>query len=43
LDAPQFHPDFSALLRDVVKEQAGKAEDKLKERARERIKDLFKR
>ena len=43
LDAPQFHPDLNALLRDVVKEQAGRAEDKLKERAKERIRDLFKR
>ena len=43
LDAPQFHPDLSALVRDVVKEQAGKAEDTLKERAKERIRDLFKR
>ncbi|HEY6240487.1 MAG TPA: AsmA family protein [Burkholderiales bacterium] len=42
LDAPQFHPDLNALLRDVVKEQAGKAEDKLKERARERGMDLLK-
>jgi len=43
LDAPQFHPDFSALLRDVVKQQAGKAEDKLKERGRDFLKGLIKR
>jgi len=43
LDAPQFHPDLKAAAGSVVKQQAQKAEDKLKERARERIKDLFKR
>ena len=43
LDAPQFHPDLNALLRDVVKEQAGKAEDKLKERGRDFLKGLIKR
>ena len=42
LDAPQFHPDFSALVRDVAKEQLQKQEDKLKERARERGMDLLK-
>ena len=42
LDAPQFHPDLSALVRDVAKEQLQKQEDKLKERARERGKDLLK-
>jgi AsmA protein len=43
LDAPQFHPDLSALVRDVVKEQAGKAEEKLKERVQERLKGLLRR
>ncbi|HZF20697.1 MAG TPA: AsmA family protein, partial [Burkholderiales bacterium] len=32
LDAPQFHPDLSALFRDVAKQQIQKQEDKLKER-----------
>jgi len=43
LDAPQFHPDLNALVRDVVKEQAGKAEDRLKERGRDFLKGLIKR
>ena len=43
LDAPQFHPDLSALVRDVVKERAGKAEEKLKERVQERLKGLLRR
>jgi len=43
LDAPQFHPDFNALLRDVVKERAGKAEDKLEQRGRDFLKGLIKR
>jgi AsmA protein len=42
LDAPQFHPDFSALLRDVAKQQIQKQEDKLKERAKERGMDFLK-
>jgi len=43
LDAPKFHPDFGALARDVAKEQAGKAQDKLKERAKDYLKGLLKR
>ena len=43
LDAPQFHPDFNALVRSVVKEQAGKAEDRLKERGRDFLKGLIRR
>jgi AsmA protein len=42
LDAPQFHPDLNALVRDVVKEQAGRAEDKLKEQLKERGRDFLK-
>ncbi|HTQ75754.1 MAG TPA: AsmA family protein [Burkholderiales bacterium] len=43
LDAPKFHPDFGALARDVAKEQAGKAQDKLKERAKDYLKGLLRR
>ncbi|TMG76286.1 MAG: AsmA family protein [Betaproteobacteria bacterium] len=43
LDAPKFHPDFNALVRNVVKEQAGKAEEKLEERGRDFLKGLIKR
>jgi AsmA protein len=43
LDAPQFHPDFSALVRDVAKEQIQKQEDRLKERGRDFLKGLIKR
>ena len=49
LDAPKFDPDFGALAKDVLKEQAAKGEDKLRERAakgedklRERAKDFLK-
>jgi AsmA protein len=43
LEAPQFHPDLKAVAGNVAKQQVQKAEDKLKERAKERIRDLFKR
>ena len=43
LDAPKFHPDLGGLARDLAKEQAGKAEDKLKERVQERLKGLLRR
>jgi AsmA protein len=43
LDAPQFHPDLSALVRDVAKQQIQKQEDKLKERGRDFLKGLIRR
>jgi len=43
LDAPQFHLDLNALLKSVVKQQAGKVEDKVKEQLREKLKDLLRR
>lgn len=43
LDAPQFHPDFSALVRDVAKQQVQKQEDRLRERGRDFLKGLIKR
>jgi AsmA protein len=43
LQDPQIRPDLKAAAGSVVKQQAQKAEDKLKERARERLRDLFKR
>lgn len=43
LDAPQFHPDLSALFRDVAKQQIQKQEDKLKERFQDKLKGLLRR
>ena len=43
LDAPQFHPDLNALVRDVAKQQIQKQEDKLRERGRDFLKGLIKR
>ena len=43
LDAPQFHPDLSALFRDVAKQQIQKQEDKLKERLQDKLKGLLRR
>ncbi len=43
LDAPQFHPDLGALVRDVAKEQIQKQEDKLKERLQDKLKGLLRR
>jgi AsmA protein len=43
LDAPKFHPDFGALARDLLKEQSGKAKDKVEERAKDYLKGLLKR
>jgi AsmA protein len=43
LDAPKFDPDFSALIRDVTKEQIQKQQDKLKERGRDFLKGLIRR
>ena len=43
LDAPQIVPDLRAAAGSVVKQQAQKAEEKLKERAQERLKNLLRR
>jgi AsmA protein len=43
LEAPQFHPDLKAAAGSVVKQQTQKAEDRLKERAQERLKNLLRR
>jgi AsmA protein len=43
LDAPKFHPDFGALARDLLKDQTGKAKDKVEERAKDYLKGLLKR
>jgi len=40
LDAPKFDPDFGALAKDVLKEQAEKGADKLRERAKDLLKGL---
>jgi AsmA protein len=43
LDAPQFHPDLNALLKGVVKQQAGRVEDKAKQQLKDKLKDLLRR
>jgi len=40
LDAPKFDPDFGTLAKDLLKEQAAKGEDKLRERAKDLLKGL---
>jgi AsmA protein len=43
LDSPKITVDLKALASSVLKQQAGKAEDKLKERVQERLKGLLGR
>lgn len=43
LDSPKVTVDLKALASSVLRQQAGKAEDKLKERVQERLKGLLRR
>jgi AsmA protein len=43
LEAPRFGVDLKGMAGNVAKQQAGKAEEKLKERVQERLKGLLRR
>jgi AsmA protein len=43
LDAPQIVPDLRAAASSVVKQQAGKVEDKLKDQLKDKLKGLLRR
>jgi AsmA protein len=43
LDAPQIVPDLRAAASSVVKQQAGRVEDKLKDQLKDKLKDLLRR